>query len=75
MHIVQFALELETELNLLFVIFRVLIVIFFQFKTHLPLVHAFTVKLFAVFLERVLILLEDSFIVRLLGKFLLIITV
>ena len=74
-HVVELRFELETQLDLLFVVLGVLRKIFLQLQAHLLLVHHFALKLLAHLLLRVEVLLEHLLVVGLLLRLLLVVAV
>ena len=50
-HVVELGLKLQTELDLFFMVFGILHVLFLEFETHLPLVLSFFLQRFVVLLE------------------------
>ena len=65
-HIVQLRLELESQLDLLLVILRVLLIVLLELHTHLLFVHHLSLELLTHFLLRIQVLLQHFFIVGLL---------
>lgn len=65
-HVVELRFELETQLDLLFVVLGILRKIFLQLQAHLLLVHHFALQLLAHLLLRVEVLLEHLLVVGLL---------
>ena len=74
-HVVELRFELETQLDLLFVVLGVLRKIFLQLQAHLLLVHHFALQLLAHLLLRVEVLLEHLLVVGLLLRLLLVVAV
>lgn len=74
-HIVQFRLEFESQLDLFFVVFGVLRVVFLQLEAHLLLVHALSLQLLTQLVLGVEVLFQDLLVVGLLFRFLLIVSV
>ena len=74
-HVVELRFELETQLDLLFVVLGILRKIFLQLQAHLLLVHHFALQLLAHLLLRVEVLLEHLLVVGLLLRLLLVVAV
>ena len=66
MHVIELRFELETQLDLLLVVLRILREIFLQFEPHLLLVHHFAFELLAHLLLVVQTLLKHLLVVGLL---------
>jgi len=75
MHVVELGFKLEPQLHFLLVVLGVLHVVLFQFESHLPFIRLFSLQLFAVLLQGILILLEHLFVVGLLLEFSLVVAV
>lgn len=68
-HLVELLFELETQLDFLFVVARVLRILLLKFKAHLPLIHPLLLKRLRVLLQNLHVLLDDLLIISLLGEF------
>ena len=74
-HVVQLALELQTKLDLLLMVLRILLVVLFEFESHLSLVHSLPLELLTEFMLSVQVFLEDLLVVCLLLRLLLVLFV
>lgn len=68
MHFVELLLKLEPQLDLFFVVPRVLGVLFLQLEAHLPLVHPLLLQGLRILLQNLHVLLDDLLVVGLLGE-------
>jgi hypothetical protein len=73
-HIVELRLKLKSELNLFFMVFRVLRVVLFQLHPLLLFICAFTLQLFGVLCQSVVRFPKNLFVLSLFCKLLLILT-
>jgi len=74
-HVVEFGLEFETQLNLFFMVLRILREVLLQLETHLFFVHHFSLKFLAHLLLGVQVLLQHLLVIGLLFRLLLVVTI